>query len=767
MSEHEYERVLSDGSDTITDSALHRLFDVAATGLVRCTADRRYVAANAAYARLVGLPTAAIVGRQLVDVIGGPAVAAIEPYIDRALRGERVEHESEVPFAHAGPVWVRAAYAPDVNDAGEVCGWVGSVLDISDRRRADVTIAAMRRSQDHLRFVTDQAPVLLVHCNREARYTFVNAPYSARFGMRPDEVLGRHISDIVGERAYASLHPYVTRALRGERVEFELAVKYSYGTRWMYSTYVPQQDQTGEVTGFVAVVQDVTSRREAEATLRAVDARFRATFENAAVGIAHVGLDGRWLRVNDRLCDIVGYSRDELLASTFQAVTHPEDVDTDVKYARDVLMGTRVSYSMDKRYIRRDGRLVWVTLTVALARDDEGHPDYFISIVEDISARKAAESALVEADRRKDEFLAMLAHELRNPLAPIRTSIALLRGRPAPDPLAVKCREVIDRQASHMARLLDDLLDVSRFSRGKLTLQREPMLVREAVDAAIEVNLPMINQRDQRLTVIADDDVPIVVDADGARLVQVFGNLINNASKYSDAGADIQVVVRTDGPMAVVAVRDQGIGIAPEMLDRVFEMFTQDDAARDYAPGGMGIGLSLAERLVRLHGGRISAASAGCGCGAEFTVRLPLSVSPSLSPHDSAVAKPQGTLARRRVLVVDDNIDVADTHAMLLSAEGCEVRTVYSGWAAVHEAEQFRPSLILLDIGLPDLSGYDVCRRVRMHDWGARMAIVAVTGWGQEHDRQQSAAAGFDRHLVKPVDPVVLTALATLPEDES
>jgi PAS domain S-box-containing protein len=923
-----------------TDATLQRFLDAAAAGLVRCTADLRYVAVNTAFAQLVDRPISDIVGHTLDEVLGPSAVAVIKPYLERVLRGERVEYEIEVPIHSAGRRWVHAIYVPDIDAAGAVIGWVASIQDVSERKRAEAALAlqaemlrdrerlqrmllqvsdacarqtdsnlliatvgelvarelgvsrcgfalvnldaneiavlndyhgafpslagiyplheyaeywlldaraaqpvivddlasdqrtadryetafapiyvrahltvplqrddkwvanfwvshhearrwtadevellqliaervwssversrgeeALRRSQDHLRFVTDQAPVLLVHCDRNARYTFVNTPYSARFRMRPQDLIGLHIRDVVGEKTYRALEPYVERALAGERVDFELPIEYHYGTRWMSSTYVPQQDARGTVSGFVGVIQDVTSRREAEAALRAIDAQFRATFENAAVGIAHVGLDGRWLRVNDRLCEIVGYPRDALLKLTFQDITHPDDLEADVTYAREVIAGARSSYSMDKRYIRGDGAVIWVTLTVAIARDSEGKPEYFISIVEDITARKAAESALVEADRRKDEFLAMLAHELRNPLAPIRTSIALMRTRPAVDPLMLKCRDVIDRQASHMARLLDDLLDVSRFTRGKLTVHPKPVMLRDVIDTAIEINQSLLTQRQQRVLVRDETGDPMVVDGDDARLVQVFGNLLNNAAKYSDTGAEIQVTLRRESDIAAVTVRDPGIGIAPDMLGRIFELFTQTESARAYAPGGMGIGLSLAERLVTLHGGRIIAESAGLGCGAAFTVRLPLARTARLEQASPADA-PRAAPARRRVLVVDDNMDVADTHAMLLSAGGCDVRTVYSGAAAVQEAERFRPDLVLLDIGLPDLNGYDVCRRLRAHEWGTRMAVVAVTGWGQEHDRQRSAAAGFDRHLVKPVDPAILSELATLPANE-
>jgi len=916
------------------DRTLQRFLDAAVTGLIRCTVDLRYLSVNAAYARLVGVPVHDIVGRTLQEVLGEPGLTAVHPYIARVLSGERVEYEAEVEYVRTGKTWIHVVAVPETDESGRVVGWVGSVLDISERKRAETTLAhqehllrerervqqllvqisdlgatgipsdlligrvgqlvadhlgvsrcgfalvdadrnqitvvsdfhrelpslagvyrlddrdgdwigegnagesvasddlaidprtaarfltvfapiqvrahltvplhregkwvanfwashhaprhwtrsdvellqlvaeriwssveraraeeAQRRVRDHLHFVTDHAPVLLVHCDRNACYTFVNAPYAARFNAQPTELIGRQIREVVGDHAYDTLRVYVERALAGERVEFEQPLQYSYGTRWVQCTYVPQRDDEGTVTGFVAVIQDVTDRRAAEATLRAIDRRFRVTFENAAVGIAHVALDGRWLRVNDRLCDIVGYSRDELLARTFQDITHPEDLAADLQFAHDVLVGTRPSYSMDKRYLRRDGTSVWVTLTVALARDEQEQADYFISIVQDISARKAAESALVEGDRRKDEFLAMLAHELRNPLAPIRTSTALLRTRPTADPLVLKCRDVIDRQVTHMARLLDDLLDVSRLSRGKLTLKRQPVTLRTVIDAAIEINLAVITQRTQRV-VVDERDAGLVIDGDDARLVQVLGNLINNAAKYSDAGAEIHVRLERDDNAAIVVVRDDGIGIAPDMLPHIFELFTQADAARVYAPGGMGIGLSLAERLVSLHSGTIVAESEGVGRGSSFTLRLPLAEAASTSTQPVSSDETAGR-TRRRVLVVDDNIDVADTHAMLLAEEGCEVRTAYSGAAAVQEAERFRPELVLLDIGLPDASGYEVCQQLRAAEWSRGIAIVAVTGWGQEPDRARSAAAGFDQHLVKPVDPTVLLRLAT------
>jgi PAS domain S-box-containing protein len=627
---------------------------------------------------------------------------------------------------------------------------------VIERLRAE---EALRASKDHLRFVTDHAPVLLVHCDAERRYTFVNLPYAARFGLRPQDVIGKRIDEIVGEAAYGTLREYIDRAVGGETVHFEQEVPYPYGRSWMECAYVPQRDGAGAVTGFVAAIQDVTLRRAAEETLRLSEERFRATFEIAAVGIAHVALDGRWLRVNDRMCEILGYSRERLLTLTFQDITHEADVATDMRYIGDVLDGRIPSYSMDKRYIRQDGSLVWATLTVSLSRRSDGSPDYFISVVEDITAKKAVEDAFREADQRKDEFLALLAHELRNPLSPIRTSMAILRTRPTSDPQLNRCRGVIDRQVTHMTRLLDDLLDVSRLSRGKLTLQRSTVALGSILEAAVEATMPLVMQRGDRVELTGVDD-EILLDADAARLTQVFGNLLNNAAKYSDPGATIHVSVAQDDEWVTVRVRDPGIGIPPAMLDKVFDLFTQADAARTHAPGGLGIGLSLARRLVDMHQGTIAVASPGVNQGSEFAVRLPLLSSrlTALSSESQPSPKPGGP--RRRILVVDDNADVADTHAMLLQASGHDVTTVYSGEAAVAAFSEFQPDLVLLDIGLPDITGHDVCRRIRSLAGGGAATIIAVTGWGQARDRERSMAAGFDRHLVKPVDPEALVGIA-------
>jgi PAS domain S-box-containing protein len=407
----------------------------------------------------------------------------------------------------------------------------------------------------------------------------------------------------------------------------------------------------------------------------------------------------------------------------------------------------------------KDGRELTVESHWLAQRDDDGTITEVLESDVDVTARVEAVRALHEANRNKNEFLATLAHELRNPLAPIRTSIGILRARGLADPILARCRDVIDRQAAHMARLLDDLLDVSRLSHGKLTLQRARTSLNDIIDAAIEVSRPMIDQGRHAL-VVEPLPQPILLHADPARLTQVLGNLLHNAAKYSDPGSEIRISVQQDGQTVLVSVRDHGIGISSELLEDVFDLFTQGDGARERGQGGLGIGLSLARRLVEMHGGTIEAASPGQGQGSVFTVRLPMMQYEDVQavPSPIELSHPPSPV-KCKVLVADDSADAAEMVATLLRHQGCEVRTARDGAEAAREAEHFHPDLILLDIGMPLMNGYDACRLIRAQPWSNGTRIVALTGWGQDGDRQQSELAGFDRHLVKPIDPDTLIQL--------
>jgi PAS domain S-box-containing protein len=494
--------------------------------------------------------------------------------------------------------------------------------------------------------------------------------------------------------------------------------------------------------------------------LRESESRLKAMFENAAVGIAEVSSEGRFALLNDALCRLLGERRDILLGTSIVDVAHPDDrEDLQARLAR-LMDGGADQIVTEKRLIRHDGETMWVKLTAALARIGGERGSYAVMVIEDVTEQKHAEADLREADRRKDEFLATLAHELRNPLAPIRNSLHIFKLAGIQDPTVARVTDMMERQVAHMVRMVDDLLEVSRISRGKIDLRKERVELAAVLRNAVDTSLPLIERGKHKLAVDVPDD-PIVLDADPVRLAQVFANLLNNSAKYTPEGGEISIGVRVEGGMAAVTVKDNGEGIPPAMLSRVFNMFTQvNTGAR--AQGGLGIGLTLAKTLVHLHGGTIEAFSNGTGNGCEFRVRLPV------VEHEAAVetvAAPdlQGA-ALRRVLVVDDNHDAADSLGMLLQFLGAEVKVVHDGPAALEAVREFKPAVVLLDLGMPGMNGLEVARRMREDPQANGTTLVALTGWGQREDRRRTREAGFDYHLVKPADVGTLQSILSMRE---
>jgi two-component system, chemotaxis family, CheB/CheR fusion protein len=377
----------------------------------------------------------------------------------------------------------------------------------------------------------------------------------------------------------------------------------------------------------------------------------------------------------------------------------------------------------------------------------------------DIHGLEERDHLLKEADRQKNEFLAMLAHELRNPLAPIRTTLDVLRTNVATDSTLEWGWNVIDRQTQHLTRLVDDLLDVARFTRGELSLQKRPILLREVLDHSVETSRPLIESRKQTLMVELPSE-PVYIDGDFVRVAQVFSNLLNNASKYSPEGGKISLAAKHLGDEAVITLTDNGIGISSDVLPHIFEIFAQSNRPHTLSPGGLGVGLALSRKLVELHAGNITASSEGSGKGSQFVVRLPVlreTLTETVASHAIDERLIEG--AKFRILVVDDNVDSAEAISKLLQSKGHEVRCTFDGASAITVTEQFGPQLILLDISLPDKDGYEVLRRLREQQSASQLVVVAVTGFGQPEDRSRAQEAGFDHHLVKPFGPDVLMAL--------
>jgi len=377
----------------------------------------------------------------------------------------------------------------------------------------------------------------------------------------------------------------------------------------------------------------------------------------------------------------------------------------------------------------------------------------------DVTETHNVNEKLRDADRRKDEFIATLAHELRNPLAPIRNALQIARSQGSTDAQRRWSHDVIDRQVRNMALLLDDLLDVSRITRGTLQLRLEPVELAAIIDTAVETARPLIDSRKHQLTVRLPRE-PVWLSADALRLAQAVSNLLTNAAKYSEPQGEIRLEAARESGEMVIRVADEGIGIEPHMLSRVFEMFAQGTHALDHAEGGLGIGLSLVKGLVGLHGGTVSATSAGLGKGSVFTIRLPLPgkiAGPVVAENSEAANR--GKVVGKRVLVVDDNRDIAESLALLLQLEGHDTRIAYDGHDALKIADEFKPEVVVLDIGMSRLNGHEAARELRRRPWASKTIFVAVTGWGQPDDRRRSLDAGFDYHLVKPVEPTHLREL--------
>jgi signal transduction histidine kinase len=389
----------------------------------------------------------------------------------------------------------------------------------------------------------------------------------------------------------------------------------------------------------------------------------------------------------------------------------------------------------------------------------------YATVQHEIAERRAAEAALRQVDRRKDEFLATLAHELRNPLAPLKNGLDILRLANATPERIAQVRSLMERQLLQLTRLVDDLLDVSRISTGKLVVRRERLPLQPIVQNAVDTARPLIEARQHTLDIALPED-PIVVDADATRLAQLIGNLLNNAAKYTPPGGRIRLDVAVRAPDVAIEVSDTGIGIPPDMVERVFDMFTQVDTSLDRSTAGLGVGLSLARRLTELHGGTIRARSDGAGKGSRFTVRLPLAGEAPLPPDAPAAATsssptpPKGA-ARHRILLADDNVDFASSLAFILRGMGHEVVVTHDGAEALAAAREFRPDVAFLDIGLPKLHGYALARELRSDSATRAARLVAITGWGQDRDRREAKDAGFDLHFVKPVSVEQIVGVLT------
>ena len=534
-------------------------------------------------------------------------------------------------------------------------------------------------------------------------------------------------------------------------------------------SFLRLRDAGGKVSGYATVTRDLTEHNQAKVLLRASEERRRLALDAAELGMWHVDPATRVTETDARFRAIFGTT--EAWTDYLQAVAviHPDDQPAVLEaVAAATRLDDPAHYNIEYRIVHTDGSLRWVAAKGRSTIVGDGPTRRVMSFdgtVADITDRKRGEderellvAQLQDQDQRKNEFIAILAHELRNPLAPMRNGLQVMRLADGDPDATERVRAMMERQLARMVHLIDDLLDLSRISYGKINLRNARIELAEAIQQAIESSRPLIELADHELMIDMPPD-PVYVNADLTRLAQVFANLLANAAKYTPRGGRIRLTFEHLEGEAVVSVKDNGIGIPTHMLSQVFEMFTQVDCTLERSQSGLGIGLAIVKRLVEMHGGSVEARSDGDGKGSEFIVRLPTVLSAAGGREENGADESVRSPPRRRILVVDDNHDAAASLALMLTVMGNETQTAHDGLEALEVAQAFRPDVVLLDIGMPKLNGYEVCRHIRQQAWGKGMTLFALTGWGQEEDQRRSLEAGFDAHLVKPVLPATLENL--------
>jgi PAS domain S-box-containing protein len=578
------------------------------------------------------------------------------------------------------------------------------------------------------------------------------------FGYTEAEAVGRSITLIIPPERHDEEREILARLRRGERIEhFETVRVTKDGRPVEISLSVsPIVDDDGRIVGASKIARDVGAANRAREMLAASEARFRALADNIPQLAWMTDPAGSIFWYNARWFDYTGTDLEETGGWGWRKVHHPDHVDrVEERFRAAIATGTVWEDTFPLR--RHDGAWRWFLSRAQPIRDADGTVTMWFGTNTDITDRMEMEEALRQADRRKDEFLATLSHELRNPLAPIVSGLELLRLQPGDSGVAARVLPTLERQTSQLVRLVDDLLEVSRITRGKIALRRCRVDLATVIAGAVETSRPLLDDAGHHLDVELPPE-PLHVDADPVRLGQVFANLLNNAARYTPDGGDVRVRVEHRRGEAIVTVRDSGVGFDPQHADRLFELFTQGGPALA-GRSGLGIGLTLVRSLVELHGGSVTAESEGPGRGSVFTVCLPLAEAgsgggPAIEAEKAGVAGPRHSL---HVLIADDNRDAADALCELLAALGHRAQAVYGGEEALAACAETAPQVAFLDLGMPGVDGYETARRLRAGD--APPVLVALTGWGQAEDRRRSREAGFDHHLVKPAD---LTALREL-----
>ncbi|HEU4834013.1 MAG TPA: PAS domain S-box protein [Pyrinomonadaceae bacterium] len=656
--------------------------------------------------------------------------------------------------------------APIRNEEGHVSGCVLIFRDVTAHRLAERDKANQLHTARLLAAIVESSNDAIVGKSLDGIIQSWNAAAEQLFGFTTEQAVGQHISIVIPPERLAEEDEIIASLRAGKRIEhYETERVRSDGQRIIVSlTISPIKDASGNVVGASKIARDVTAQKRVEADRQ----MFVTLVENSTDFIGICDLNGVPFFINRAGLEMVGLqSIDEAKRIQIQDFFFAEDQPKIInEFFPEVLEKGNGEIEIRFRHFKTgEGR--WMSYKVLTLTDAANKPVAFATVSQDVTERKRLEDNLrrlavdlSNADRRKNEFLATLAHELRNPLAPMSNMLEVVKRADGNNEVLKRAHETLERQLAQMVRLVDDLLDLNRITHDRLELRRSEVELSSVIQQAVEVARPLVDSAGHHL-IIDLPDKPVYLYADQARLAQLFGNLLNNSCKYTRPEGTVSLIVRQDGDEVVVTVKDNGAGIPPDKLDSIFDMFMQVDSTSDRSQGGLGIGLTLVKRLTEMHGGSIEAHSAGEGQGSEFIVRLPVLNRPAVAPSSGPVESE--SQLQRRVLIVDDNRDSADSLAMLMEITGNKAYMAHDGVEALAAIEQHRPEVVLLDIGLPGLDGHEVCRRVREQPWGKNIVFIALTGWGQEDDRRRSDEAGFNGHLVKPVDyDKLLELLASL-----
>ncbi|MEX1041310.1 MAG: PAS domain S-box protein [Pirellulaceae bacterium] len=742
--------------------AMHSISD----GIIATGRDGVIVYLNPVAESLTGWAADEAVGQPLESVFHIINEETRQPLISpvsRAVReGESLEFGNHVLLVAKNGVEraISDGVAPIRDDKGRILGVVVVFKDISEDRRTE------REKQEMFDYTQDildtlRHPFLVL--DNDLRVHSANRSFYRSFQTAPQTTLNQQVFDLGnGQWNIPALRSLLEEILPRDTTFDDFQIEHDFpsiGQRIMLLN--ARRINRGEKAHLILLgIEDVTENRRLERERKRLETSFTSVVKNVRDhAIFTTDPTGHIISWNVAAEGILGYAEEEILGKHFSLIFTEQDIE-DGTPEFELSTALETGRAEDERWHKKKGdELFWALGIVSPIYALDGTHTGFSKILRDITERKRMEEALREADRRKNEFLAMLSHELRNPLSPILNSVQLLGLNHENAETRQLAVEIIERQVKHLTRLVDDLLDISRITTGRFRLRTSCVCLNHVLDQVVERTRPMVERKRQRL-VVSVPEQRIWLDGDEARLEQIFDNLINNASKYTDDEGEIELCVACDDAQLTVEVRDNGIGMAPELLPQIFDMFSQADESLERSEGGLGIGLALVKKLVEMHGGTIEVRSEGLETGSTFRVNLPTTPAPSAIPQEPVAAEPKVREPKSlRILVVDDNVDAAEMVSLLLRLWGHEIRMAYNGPDAIERALEFDPHAIFLDIGLPGLDGFEVAKRIRRTPQLAHVRLAAMTGYGQEEDRAKSSEAGFDAHLVKPVDSSVLESV--------